>query len=122
MPLGHDQFPTDDMLRQHFLQSWRQGNVRSGREVIDVGIYPILNMLDVGLLERTPIENYLLVLKTDMITRNADHALDIILLDVRRIPEHNDVAALHILVGQQVLTDRPRRRVSQLIYKQVVAN
>ena len=55
-----------------------------------------------------PVEIDLLVHQLDAVAGNAHHALDEGLFDIDGIAEHDDVAAVHILVGKQMFGDRRR--------------
>ena len=58
----------------------------------------------------------------NVVAGHAHHALDVVLLDVHRIAEHDDVAALGLGVGQQMLADGAGWRVGQLVHQQVIAD
>ena len=79
-------------------------------------------MLGVRLGERLAVQIHHLVHQPDVIARHAHHALHVILLDVHRVAEHDDVAALRLRVRQQVARERSRRRVGQLVHQKVIAH
>ncbi len=78
-------------------------------------------MDDVRLVERLAVDENPLVHQLDVIARHADAALHVIHGDERGMAEDDDVAALHVFVGQQMLAQRVRRRIGQLVDDQVIA-
>jgi len=58
----------------------------------------------------------------DLVSGNADAALDEGLLNIDRVPEDDDVPAFGLRVWQNELRHRPLRRVGQLIDQQVIAD
>jgi hypothetical protein len=83
-------------------------HVGVARKVVAVGIDVLGLVVDVRLLHRHAIEDQLLVHQADAVARDADAALHEGLLDVHRIAEHDDIAALALAVGQHVFRNRAR--------------
>ena len=78
-------------------------------------------MDNVRFLQRLAVHEDLLVDELDPIARQSDAALHVIHGDERGMLEHDDVAALHILIRQQVLAEGVCGRIRQLVHDQVVA-
>ena len=57
-----------------------------------------------------------------MIARDADHSLHERILNIDGVTEHDDIAAVHVLVGKDMLGDRPAGCIRQLIHEQMIAN
>jgi hypothetical protein len=68
------------------------------------------------------VEHQLLVDDPDAVAGQADGPLHVILLDIHRIAEHDDIAAAHLPIGQDVLGNGARGREGQLIHQDVIAH
>ncbi len=53
------------------------------------------------------VQDELLVDQADVVARKADGALHVILFDVQRITEDDDIAAADLAIGQQILEMPP---------------
>ncbi len=80
------------------------------------------HVFHIRLIRRVTVENKLFVNHSNAVSGKTDGALDIVLLDIERIAEHDDIAAAHIPVRQQVAGNLARRRINQLIHQQVIAD
>jgi len=77
---------------------------------------------DVRFVQRVAVEVELFVHEMQAVAGNAHDAFDEGLLDVDRIAENDDVAAMRVAVGQQIFRDGSGGRVGELIDQQVVAH
>src|SRR5258706_11697315 len=57
----------------------------------------------------------------DMIAGNSDDPLHVVFLKVDGMAEHDDVAALHILVRQEEPAEKAFWRICQLVHNEMVA-
>ncbi len=71
------------------------------RKLIAIGIQVRRLVLDVRLFDRAAVQDQLLIHQADAVARHSDDALDVVLADVFGVPEHHDVSALNLAVGQQ---------------------
>ena len=119
----HYQFTVHDVVFEHFRGSRPQRHIgRRGGEIVAVEIGVGGGVEGVGLVDGLAVEDEPLVHEVDVVAGHADGALDVILLDIERVAEHDDVAAPHVAIRQQVAGNRPRRRVDQLVHQQVIAD
>ncbi len=118
----HHNLAALDVVLEHGLSPFVLGKIRLAGEIVAIGI-DVFRLMDlVWLLQLVAVEEHVLVLETDMVARDSHHALHEGLLDVDGIAEYDDVPAFHVLVGENILADRPSRRVGQLVDQQVVAD
>ncbi len=64
----------------------------------------------------------MLVHEADVVAGHADGAFHVILFDIERVAEHDDVTPPHFAIRKQVVEKRPRRRVDQLVHQHVIAD
>src|SRR5215472_1138642 len=77
---------------------------------------------DIRLAEQFPIDVHFLVHDLDAVAGQTDHALHEVLVFLVRKLENNNVAALKIAVGQNLLVPRTGAAEDKLVDQQVVAN
>src|SRR5262249_29263715 len=76
----------------------------------------------VWLRERLAVHDDLLVDDLDMIARKSDDALDIVLRQILRVLEHDDVAAPDVLKRKKCVENRSTRAKRKFVHQQVVAD
>ena len=79
-------------------------------------------MIGVRLVKRLAVEEERLVLQVEMVAGNAHGAFHEGLRDIHGVTEDDDVAALDLVVRQQVTRDRTGGRVGKLVHQQVIAD
>ena len=72
--------------------------------------------------ELVAIQVDVLIFEPDVVPGNTHHALDECLLDIDRVAEHDDVAALDLAIGKDEFRRRSGRRVGHLVHQQMVAD
>ena len=117
-----DEFSAAHVLPEHLQAACVDGAGRSSREVVPIGreVFRLVNF--VRFLDGFAVQDKLFGLDPDPVSRDADHSLHIVLGDVQRVTENDDVAALHLLVGQQVPAQSVRRSAGEFVHDQMVAN
>ena len=108
--------------REHLQRGIIKPHVRLTGEVVAVGVDVIRLVELVRFVQLPPVQEDLLVHDPDRVTGNADHPLDKGLFDIDGVAENDDVAALHLLVGQNMPAQGAGRRVGELVHQQVVAD
>ncbi len=77
---------------------------------------------DIGLRQRSPVDEYLLVDQLQTISRQADDALHEMLVIGIGVLENNDVAAFQLPVRQHFFVPGPGSAENKLVHQQVVAD
>ena len=107
----HYQLAIHHILLEHRPGAIGHRSPRRGRKVVAIGLDSRENMLHVRLLERLAVQVHHLVDDADMIARHADYAFHVVLLDVHRVAEHDDVASLGLGIREEMASERARRRI-----------
>ena len=87
---------------------------------IGIDIRSLVNL--VRLVEFLAVQVDLFVDQADAVAGNTDHALDVVFLDIQRIPEHDNVAALYRFVRQQVTGEGPGGCVRHAVDDEMIAD
>ena len=73
--------------------------------------------------QRTAIHIHLMVVVTNAVTRQANHALDPVFFRVLRRPEHHHIATRRLTIVQKLFVgDRPTQAVGKLVDQDEIAN
>jgi len=107
---------------EHIQRGGIKTNVGFAREVIPIRINVVRLVVLIRLLQGLAVKVHLLVHDPQAVAGNPDNALDEGLLDVDRVTEDNDVAALDRFIGQQILAHRAGGGVTQLVHQEVIAD
>src|SRR5665213_77916 len=110
------------MVQKHVRGSPVDGNIRLAREIVAVRIDVIRLMIRVRLIQTNAVQVHLLVDQADAVAGHSDAALDEGLTDIDGIAEHDDIAALHVGVRQEIFAHRAVGGEGQLIHQQMVAD
>src|SRR5579863_2772352 len=104
----HHQLSIGHMSGQHFARPVIHRAIRLGRKIIAIRLDTGEDMPRVGLIERLTVAIYGLVDDFYTVARNTDHPFHVVLADIHRVTEHDDVAPLGLGIRQQMFADDAR--------------
>ena len=118
----HRHFAVRHVVLQHIPAVLRDLHIRLAGKIVAVAIDVSSDVPNVWLVQFLSVQVKLLVDQSDAIARHTHAPLHERQVKVCRRPEYKNVAPLDLLVRQQMVGNRSRRRVDQLIHQQVIAD
>ena len=104
----HHDFAVLHIFFEHHLRRRINRRIRiCRREIVAIRIDVIELVNNIRLVQQMPVQKNLLVLEVDSVAGHAHDPLHEGLLDIDRITENDDVAAVNVLIGQQMAVTAP---------------